>query len=61
MGTLKIKISRIGLCHVLSYPKLGLEPKFYEVGTFDGFGKRGQTHKPTRFMFHKYTVIHVIL
>ena len=27
----------------LSWPKLGLEPKFHESGTFGGFGKRGQT------------------
>ena len=39
---LKIKISKIGLRHVLSWPKLGLEPKFYEFGTFGGFGKREQ-------------------
>ena len=37
---LKIKISKIGLCHVLSWPKLGLEPKFHDPGTFGGFGKR---------------------
>ena len=44
MGTpLKIKISKIGLRHVLSWPKLGLEPKFHDAGTFGGFGK--QTHR----------------
>ena len=37
---LKIKISKIGLRHVLSWPKLGLEPKFHESGTFGGFGNR---------------------
>ena len=46
---LKIKISKIGLRHVLSWSKLGLEPKFHDPGTFGGFGKRGhtdtQTHK----------------
>ena len=49
MGTppLKIKISKIGLRHVLSWPKLGLEPKFYEPGTFGGFGKREQTYTQT--------------
>ena len=41
---LKIKISKIGLRHVLSWPKLGLEPKFHESGTFGGFGKRGHTN-----------------
>ena len=40
---LKIKISKIGLRHVLSWPKLGLEPKFHESGTFGGFGKREQS------------------
>ena len=34
---------KIGLRHVLSWPKLGLEPKFHESGTFGGFGKRGQS------------------
>ena len=50
---LKIKISKIGLRSDLSWPKLGLEPKFHEPGTFGGFGKREQTHKQT----HK---IHVL-
>ena len=46
MGTpLKIKISKIGLRHVLSWPKLGLAPKFHDPGTFGGFGKRGHTDK----------------
>merc|ERR1712244_105696 len=40
---LKIKISKIGLRHVLSWPKLGLEPKFHESGTFGGLGKREQS------------------
>ena len=38
--SVKIKISKIGLRHVLSWPKLGLEPKFHDPGTFDGFGKQ---------------------
>merc|ERR1712154_733189 len=37
---LKIKISKIGLRHVLSWPKVGLEPKFHDPGTFGGFGNR---------------------
>ena len=41
---LEIKILKIGLRHVLSWPKLGLEPKFHEPGTFGGFGKREQTN-----------------
>ena len=40
---LKIKISKIGLRHVSSWPKL--VPKFHDPGTFGGFGKRGQTHR----------------
>ena len=40
---LKIKILKIGLRHVLSWPKLGLEPKFHESGTFGGFGQRAQS------------------
>ena len=42
---LEIKISKIRLRHVLSCPKLALEPKFHEAGTFDGFGKPTQTVK----------------
>ena len=44
---LKMKISKIGLRHVLSWPKLGLEPKCQDPGTFGGFRKRGQTHRQT--------------
>ena len=51
MGTpSKIKILKIGFRHVLSWPKLVLEPKFHDPGTLGGFGKREQT----RFMFYKY-------
>ena len=45
--SVKIKISKIGLRHVLSWPKLGLEPKFHDPGTFGGFGKRGHTDTQT--------------
>ena len=38
-----IKFSKIGLRHVLSWPKLDLVPKCHDPGTFGGFGKRGQT------------------
>ena len=38
----------------LSWPKLGLEPKFHDPGTFGGFEKRGQTYTQTRFMFYTY-------
>ena len=34
---LKIKILKIGLRHVLSWPKLSLEPKFHDPGTFFTF------------------------
>ena len=44
---LKIKILKIGLCRVLSWPKLGLEPKFNDTGTFCGFGKCEQADNPT--------------
>ena len=47
MGTpppLKIKILKIGPRHVLIWPKLFLEAKFHEPGTFGGFGKRDQTN-----------------
>ena len=44
---LKIKISKIGLRSDLSWPNLGLEPKFHEPGTFGGFGKREQTNRHT--------------
>ena len=38
MGTpLKAKFRKIGLRHVLSWPKLGLEPKFHDPGTFLAF------------------------
>ena len=37
--------SKIGLRSVLCCPKLGLEPKCHESGTFGGFGKREQTHR----------------
>ena len=40
---LKIKISKIGLRSDLSWPKLGLEPKFHDSGTFGEFGKREQS------------------
>ena len=57
--SVNIKISKIGLRHVLSWPKLGLEPKFHEPGTFCGFGKREQTQRHTRFIFYKYKYVSV--
>ena len=41
---LKIKISKIGLRSDLTWPKVGLEPKFHDPGSFGGFGKREHTH-----------------
>ena len=60
---LKMEISKIGLRHVLSWPKLGLEPKYHEPGTFGAFGKREQTHRHTytRFMFYKYRFRTIII
>ena len=49
---LKIKISKIGIRHVLSWPKLGLQPKLQDPGTFGGFGKRYHTDTQTTFMFY---------
>ena len=40
---LKIKILKIGLRSDLSWPKLGLEPKFHDPETFGGFGKLEQS------------------
>ena len=40
---LKIKILKSGFRSDLSWPKLGLEPKFHDPGTFGGFGKREQS------------------
>ena len=42
----QIKISKIGLSHVLSWPKLGLEPKLHDTGTFVVFAKREQSLFP---------------
>ena len=42
---LKIKISKIGLRHVLSWAKLGLEAKYHDPGSFGGFGEPGQTNR----------------
>ena len=44
--------------HVLSWRKLG---KFYDAGTFGGFGKRGHTDRQTRFTFYKYRLKHMHL
>ena len=42
---------KIGLRHVLSWPKIGLEPQCHEAGTFGGFGKRQQTHKIQEYRY----------
>ena len=41
--SVKIKISKIGLRHVLSWPKVGLEPKIHDLGTSGDCGKREQS------------------
>ena len=51
---LKIKMPKIGIRHVLSWPKLGLESKFRGAGTFGGFGKGEQTDIHTILVFNKY-------
>ena len=38
-----LKNQNFGLRHVLTWPKLGLEPKFHESWTIGGFGKRAQS------------------
>ena len=49
-----MKNSEIGLPHVLSWPKLGLEPEYRDPGTFGGFGKLAEIDRQTRFMLYKY-------
>ena len=44
-----MKNSKIGLRHVLSGPKLCLESKFNDPGTFGCFGEHEQTHTPSRY------------
>ena len=51
MALESIKI-QIGLHHVLSWPKLGLEQKFHEAGTFGGFGKRAQSLSDIQRIFN---------
>ena len=53
---LKIKILKIWLRHVLSWPKSGLEPKCHDSGTFGGFRKREQTDTHTRFLSIDLTI-----
>ena len=47
LESVKIKTLKIGLRSDLSWPKVGLQPKFHDSGTFGGFGKREQTHRQT--------------
>ena len=42
----------IGLRHVLSWPMLGLEPKFHDPGTFGGFVKRAQSLSYIQLIFN---------
>ena len=41
-------ILKIGLRHVLSWPKLGSEPTFHDPGTFGGFGKMAKIRVDNR-------------
>ena len=47
LESVKMNNSKIGLRHVLSWPKWCIEPKCHEVGTFGGFGKREQADTQT--------------
>merc|ERR1711923_452728 len=52
---LKIKILKIGLRHVLSWPKLSLEPKFHDYGTcftFFALDRLGAPKKKTKTNKH---------
>ena len=49
LESVKMKNSKIGLRHVLSGPKLCLESKFNDPGTFGCFGEHEQTHTPSRY------------
>ena len=49
--TLKIKKSKIGLRHVLSWPKLSLEPKFHDSGTFFTFFALDRLGAPKKKFF----------
>ena len=60
LESVKMKNSKIGLRHVLSWPKLGLKPKFHDPGSFGGFGKRGQTN-PQDSCFISIDVVIAIL
>ena len=44
LKSVKMKNSKLGLRHVLSGPKLCLESKFNDPGTFGCFGEHEQTH-----------------
>ena len=57
----KIKISKIRLCHALSWSKIDLEPKFQEAVTFGAFGKCAQSlsNMCTDKHTHKIHVLYV--
>ena len=48
---LKIKILKIGLRHVLSWPKLSLVPKFHDSGTFFTFFALARLGAPKKKYF----------
>ena len=47
---LKSRNSKIRLHSVLSWPKIGIEPKFHEDVTSGGWDYRGQTDRQTTFL-----------
>ena len=54
LESVKMKNEKIGFRHILSWPKIGLQPTFHDAETFGGFrnaDKQTQTHTQTRFMF----------
>ena len=52
--SVKIKILKIGLRSDLNWPKVALEPKFHELGTFGGLGKREHTDRQDSSMIIKH-------
>ena len=61
LESIKIKIFKIGLRSDLSWPKVGLKPKFHEPGTFGGFGKCKQTHRQTDIQDSCFISIYILL
>ena len=60
LESVKIKILKIRLRSDLSWPKVGLEPKFHEPGTFRKTRKNTQTHRQTRFVFLSIDLLSIL-